>query len=161
MKKKILSALPTYIIAIAIPLGVGALSALLTYGNMDIYKEIVTPPLAPPSWLFPVAWTVLYILMGVSSGMIFGRRKDAPEAAGCGLKLYAASLFVNFFWSIIFFNLGAFLFAFIWLLLLIYLVVRSTLCYGKVKPVAAYLQIPYIVWLLFAAYLNGAIFILN
>ena len=161
MQKKLLKLLPTYLVAVAIPLGVGILSALLTAGNMDIYSEIARPPLAPPAWLFPVAWTILYTLMGVSSGLVYLERESAPEAARCGLGYYAASLFVNFFWSIIFFNMKSFLFALVWLLLLIYLVVKTVRCYAKVSPLAAYLQIPYIAWLIFAAYLNAAIYLIN
>lgn len=161
MWNKIKEHLPTYLIAIAIPLGVGILSALLTRESMDIYSEISTPPLAPPSWLFPIAWTILYTLMGISSAIVYINKEKNLPAARSGLLYYAVSLAVNFFWSIIFFNMRSFLLAFIWLLLLIYLVVRYVLQYSKVSRLSAYLEIPYIVWLLFAAYLNIAIYILN
>lgn len=148
-------------VAIAIPLAVGILSALFTRGNMNIYEEINRPPLSPPGMLFPIVWSVLYVLMGVSSGMVFHRREENPEAAASGLRYYAASLILNFGWSIIFFNLGSFLFAFIWLLVLLYTIVRTIICYYKVSPIAAYLQIPYAIWVAFAGYLNFVIWLLN
>ena len=156
-KKKI----SAYVIAIAIPLAVGALSALLTRGNMEIYGEINMPPLAPPGWPFPVVWTVLYVLMGVSSALVYLKRERNPESAKRGLTYYAVSLVFNFFWSIIFFNLERYFFAFLWLLVLLYLIVKTILSYRKVSPLAAYLQIPYAVWVAFAGYLNVAIWYLN
>lgn len=146
-----------YVISILIPLGVGIFSSLFTRGNMDIYSTINVPPLAPPSILFPIVWTILYILMGVSSGMIY----TSGQKNGRALTIYGISLFVNFLWSIIFFNLKAFLFAFIWLVLLIFLVAFTIVEYLKINKVAAYLQIPYLLWVAFAGYLSFGIFLLN
>lgn len=156
-KRKIL----TYVVAIAVPLAVGAVSALLTRGNMGIYQEVRTPPLSPPSVLFPVVWTLLYVLMGVSSGMIWTMRSDNPQKADTGICFYAVSLAFNFAWSIFFFNMRWFLFSFVWLLALLYLIVRTILSYRKISSVAAYLQIPYAVWVAFAGYLNVGIWFLN
>ena len=153
--------LKTYIIAIAIPLGVGLLSAFFTKDNMSLYSEIVTPPLAPPGWLFPIVWTLLYTLMGVSSALVYMNRMVNPEAARAGLTHYAISLIVNFAWSIIFFNVRAFTLALVWLALLLYLIIRTIISYHKVSPAAAYLQIPYALWVAFAGYLNFGIVILN
>ena len=161
MWERIKPYLKIYIIAIAIPIGVGLLSALFTRDNMGIYSEIETPPLSPPSWLFPIAWTLLYALMGVSSALVYINRGINPEAARAGLTHYAISLVVNFAWSIIFFNVRAFTLAFVWLLLLLYLIIRTVLSYRKVSPLAAYLQIPYIIWVAFAGYLNAGIVLLN
>ncbi len=161
MWERIKPYLKTYTIAIAIPLGVGLLSALITKDNMGLYSEIVTPPLAPPGWLFPIAWTLLYALMGVSSALVYMNRAINPEAARAGLTHYAISLIVNFAWSIIFFNARAFTLAFVWLILLLYLIIRTVISYHKVSPAAAYLQIPYAVWVAFAGYLNLGIVILN
>ena len=158
---KIKPYIPTYIVAIAIPLIVGILSALITKDNMDIYSELNTPPLAPPSWLFPIAWTLLYILMGISSAMVFLDRDKDFDSARCGLRYYAVSLVLNFGWSIIFFNARAFLFAFVWLLVLLFTIVKTIFCYRKVNPAAAYLQIPYALWVAFAGYLNAGIWLLN
>jgi len=151
----------TYAIAIAIPLAVGILSSLLTMNNMEIYSTLNTPPLAPPSILFPIVWTILYILMGISSGMVWLHREKYPKSADEGLSYYAMSLVFNFTWSIIFFNFRMFFLAFLWLLVLLYLIVRTILAYRKVSPTAAYLQIPYAVWVTFAGYLNFSIWYLN
>ncbi len=152
--------LKTYLISIGIALGVGGLSALLTMGNMDLYSEINSPPLAPPGWLFPVAWTVLYVLMGIGCAMIL--LTPAPSAKKeRAVAVYAASLVFNFGWSIIFFNLRAFFVAFAWLLILWALILATIVVYRPVNKTAAYLQIPYLLWVAFAGYLNLAIALLN
>lgn len=143
---------------ILIPLGVGGLAALLTTGNMDIYEKLEQPPLAPPSWLFPVVWTILYTLMGVSSYLVW---KSDSLLRKSSLKIYAAQLAVNFFWTIIFFNLKGYLFAFIWLLLLLVLIWFMILSFGRINKTAAYLQVPYLLWTFFAGYLNLGIYLLN
>lgn len=150
-----------FIISVAISLGVGILSALLTRGNMNIYEEVSTPPLSPPSFLFPVVWTVLYILMGISAAMVYNTRTSPLARRKETLTLYYVSLFFNFFWSIIFFNIRAFLFAFVWLLVLLALIILTIVKYYKINKTAAYLQIPYAVWVIFAGYLNFGIWILN
>ena len=155
--KKIIS----YIIAILIPLAVGGLSAFLSKENMDLYGIINQPPLAPPAWLFPVAWTILYILMGISSAIIYNQHGENPEAAADALRTYAFQLIVNFFWSIIFFNMRAYLFAFVWLVILWLLIISMIRKFYKISPAAAYLQIPYLLWVTFAGYLNLMIFLLN
>ncbi len=150
----------SYIIGVLIPLAVGALSALLTMGNMDLYAQgILKPPLAPPGWLFPVVWTILYALMGLGSAIIWLEPPSAERNRA--LNLYIAQLIVNFFWSLIFFNAQAFGFAALWLILLWVLVALMILQFWKVNRNAALLQIPYLIWLTFAAYLNIAIWILN
>ena len=151
----------TYAISIAAALAVGGVSALLTAGNMDIYSEIVNPPLAPPSVLFPIVWTLLYILMGISAAMIYLKKEENPTAVRNSLITYGISLFLNFFWSIIFFNMQSYLFAFIWILLLWISILLTVLQYRKISPLAAALQVPYLLWVTFAAYLNLAIFLLN
>ncbi len=157
MKEKIKS----YIISIVIALAVGGLSALITSGSMDIYSRINTPPLAPPSFLFPIVWTVLYILMGISAAMVYNDSSASMPQKKSALYTYSLSLIFNFFWSIIFFNKQWFLFAFIWLLVLLFLIVRTIMKYYKINPLAAFLQIPYLLWVAFAGYLNFAIWFLN
>lgn len=157
MKEKI----KTYLISIGIALAVGGLSAFFTRNSMNFYETIITPPLSPPSWLFPVVWTVLFVLMGISAAMIYLDRTASNPSKKSALYTYALSLAVNFFWSIIFFNLRAFLFAFVWLLLLLYLIIKTILKYYKINTLAAYLQIPYLLWVGFAGYLTFAIWILN
>lgn len=150
-----------YIISVAISLGVGIVSALLTRGNMNIYEEVSTPPLSPPSFLFPVVWTVLFVLMGISAAMVLTTGTSPLLKRKNALSVYGMSLFFNFFWSIIFFNLRAFLFAFVWLLVLLALIILTIVKYFKINRTAAYLQIPYALWVTFAGYLNLGIFILN
>lgn len=149
-----------YIISIGIALGVGILSGLLSMGSMEDYAMFITkPPLSPPGWLFPVVWTILYTLMGISAARVW-LTKDSV-ARSTGLNLYVAQLIVNFFWSLIFFNAQAFGFAAIWLLLLWVLVLLMILQFYKVDKLAALLQIPYLIWLTFAAYLNIGVWYLN
>ena len=151
----------TYIISILIALGVGGLSALLTSNNMNLYNEIITPPLSPPSILFPIVWTILYVLMGISSAMIYNQKEDYPKEVRNALIVYAINLFLNFTWSIIFFNFRAYFFAFIWLLLLWATILTMIVKFYNIKPTAGYLQIPYLLWVTFAGYLNLSIFLLN
>lgn len=146
----------TYLVSIAVPLLVGLLSTALTKDNMSIYRELPKPPLAPPAALFPIVWTVLYILMGVSSATTLVTKTEENEKyVRAGLEYYIVSLIFNFGWSIIFFNLSSYFIALVWLFVLLYTVIKTVLCYRKVSPISAYLQLPYIAWLVFAAYLNG------
>ena len=148
-----------YVISIAIALAVGGLSAVFTSGNMNMYDTLNRPPLSPPMWLFPVVWSVLFILMGVSSAMVYVK-KNETDVSGA-LKVYALQLIVNFFWSIIFFNMRAYLFAVVWLALLWILILIMIISFRKIKPLAGYLQIPYLVWVSFALYLTVMIYLLN
>ena len=151
----------TYVIAIALPLFVGALSALLTRKNMNIYEEINTPPLSPPGILFPIVWSILYVLMGISSAAVWLQKDGTKTAPARGLTFYAISLAFNFVWSIIFFNARAYLVAFLWLVALLLLIILTMVWYARVKKWTAVLQIPYLLWVTFAGYLNLAIVILN
>lgn len=150
-----------YVVSCLIALSTGGLSALLTSGNMNLYSEITKPALAPPSLLFPIVWTVLYILMGISAAMIYNIKKENTDATGNSLTVYGINLFLNFFWSIIFFNLRTFLFSFIWLVALWVVILIMIIKFYKTKPLAGILQIPYLLWVTFAGYLNLAIFLLN
>ena len=148
------------ILSIALPLAVGGLSALLTRGSMEHFSRLNQPPLSPPGWLFPVVWTALYILMGVASFLVW--RSPAPVAdKRKALGLYGAQLIVNFFWSVIFFSWGMYLFAFVWLLLLWLLVFACILYFYPIRPLSAYLVIPYLLWVSFAGYLNYGVYLLN
>lgn len=161
MQKEAIKKIKTFVIAILIPLAVGAASALITRGNMNIYDEIKTPPLSPPGILFPIVWTILYILMGISSAIIYINKEKAKKPAEKGLSYYALSLAFNFVWSILFFNFRIYLASFAWLLVLLALIICTILSYKKASRLAAYLQIPYAVWVIFAGYLNLAIWFLN
>ncbi len=156
MKKKILS----YVIGILIPLAVGGFSALLTKDNMDIYDTVVKPALAPPGILFPIAWSILYVLMGIGSALVFNAEVDARSKRKA-LILYGAQLFVNFFWSILFFNKRLFLASFLWLVLLWGLIVAMIASFYKIHKGTGLIQLPYLIWVTFAGYLNLAIYLLN
>lgn len=110
------------IFCIAIPLAVGGISALLTSNTMETFSTINKPPLSPPAWLFPVVWTILYVLMGIASYLVLTSEKPNRDA----LTTYAIQLAFNFFWSIIFFNFELYLLAFIWLVLLWLLILKTT-----------------------------------
>lgn len=144
------------IINLFISLGIGGLASFVTRDSMDIYKYIVLPPLAPPSWIFPVVWTILYILMAISATIVY--EKSSKTSA---LTLYGLQLIVNFIWPILFFNGRMFSAAFICLIILWILVLWMIIKFYKVRPIAAYLQIPYLIWLTFALYLNWNVFVLN
>ena len=150
-----------YIVSILLALGTGLLSSSLTNMNLDIYPQLAKPPLAPPSAVFPIVWTVLYILMGISAAMIYLGKSNSKIDVQNALSLYGASLIINFTWSIIFFGFQKYLFAFIWLIFLLFTIVRMLISFERLNKIAAYLQLPYIVWVIFAGYLNFAIYILN
>ncbi len=146
------------LIALAIPLAVGGLSALLS--GMGGYGDLNRPPLSPPGWVFPVVWTILYLLMGYASYRIY--TSDAPKKMKTGaLKLYFAQLAVNFLWPLIFFGLEWRLLAF-WVILLLWVLIYFTIKrFGQIDEIAADLLLPYILWVTFASYLNLGAYILN
>ena len=145
------------IISILIPIAIGALSALFS-NNMSSYATLVKPPLSPPSFIFPIVWTILFILMGISSYTVY---KSEDSNRNKALFIYGLQLIFNFFWSIIFFGFSQFLFALIWLIILIVIIIFMIVNFYKISPLSTYLQIPYLLWCLFATYLNFMIFVLN
>lgn len=141
---------------VALTEGVGLLSGLLSREGTARYGELMPQiPLAPPGWVFPVVWVVLFFLMGVSAARISAAPRS--QAKSRGLNLFISQLIVNFFWSPIFFNARAYGLALVWLLLLWVLVLGMILQFWKVDKTAAALQLPYLLWLTFAAYLNWAV----
>lgn len=148
----------TFIINLIIPLLVGGLSALLTRQQMETYMHLNKPLLSPPGWLFPIVWTFLYILMGISSYMIYISQDDRRENA---LIIYAFQLFINFCWPLFFFNLHNYFIALMILLVLIVTVIYMMILFKQINKTSFYLNIPYIIWLFFALYLNFMIFINN
>lgn len=142
------------IVSILIPVVLGSLIGVLI--DTSSYGYLLKPVLSPPSWLFPVMWTVLYILMGVSSYLV---SRDAGSSDV--LSVYGLQLFVNLMWSIIFFVFNFYLVSFVWLLILDALVIYMIFKFYKINRVSAYLQFPYLIWILFASYLNLGIYILN
>lgn len=148
------------IVFMALPLAVGFISSMLTRNAMVSFSEMNKPMLAPPAWLFPVAWTVLYLMMGAASYLVF--ISDADRRLKCiSLAIYGGQLIFNFFWSIIFFSFKEYMFAFVWLVVLWIMVLMMMLLYLKISKAAAYMTIPYLAWLTFAGYLNLSIYMLN
>lgn len=148
------------IICIAIPLLIGSLSAFLTRDSMTTFSRVIKPPLSPPGILFPIVWTVLYTLMGIASYLIISS-DAAKEDVQNAIFVYALQLGINFFWSIFFFNLQWYLFSFFWLLLLWTFILYTIVVFYRISKPAAYLLIPYLLWVTFAGYLNLGIAILN
>lgn len=146
--------------SIALPLLVGAVAGFLTRNAMKDFEALNQPPLSPPGWIFPIVWTILYVLMGISAYLI--KVADAPEEEiDDALTLYRYQLIVNFLWPVFFFNFGWYLLAFVWLILLWILVIMMIKMFSKISKPAAYLNIPYLLWLTFAAYLNFGVWWLN
>lgn len=149
----------TYVIAIAIPLAVGALAGFLTRDGVDALQEIQQSALTPPPIVFPVVWTILYSLMGVSLARIW----LAPEsmARSRGLSLFLFQLIFNFFWSLFFFNMQLFGFSLLWIIALWVLILLMIFAFYQVDKIAAWLQIPYLLWVSFATYLTWQVWRLN
>lgn len=148
------------IIFALVSLAAGGLSAILIHNNADAYYALKKPSLSPPGWVFPIVWTGIYILMSAGAGLVLSAPRKAnrkPLAIG----FYAVQLAANFLWSVLFFKLELYKTAFVWLIFLLFLVIVMTVSFGRVSKWAWVLQLPYIVWLIFAAYLNLSISILN
>ena len=148
------------LLCVAIPLAVGGLSAFLTRDAMKSFSQLEQPPLSPPMWVFPVVWSILYVLMGLGSYLVWNS-SDRRGEKGKALCVYGAQLAFNFLWTIFFFNCGWYLFAFAWLVALWGLILWMIFSFRKVDTPAALLQIPYLLWTAFAAYLNLGIWMLN
>ncbi len=147
-------------ICLAVPLAVGAAAALLTMGGMGDYASMAKPPLSPPAWVFPVAWTALYLLMGLASWQITGANASEDQKQ-MALSLYAVQLAANFLWPLLFFGLGRYFLAFLWLLVLLLLVLLTWRQFRRLDRRAGALLVPYVLWLCFAVYLNLGVVVLN
>lgn len=147
------------IFCLALPLGVGGLSALLS-GGMDVYSVLNKPPLAPPGWLFPVVWTALYLLMGYASYRILESGADQQEIRKAW-TWYLLQLLANFIWPLLFFGQMLLLTSLLWLIVLWVLILMTIRAFSKIDELAGDLLIPYILWVTFAAYLNLGFFLLN
>ena len=151
-----MSKLKIYVQSILIPVALGTVVGFLTAGSMD-YQALQKPAFAPPGFLFPIVWSILYILMGVSYGILSEKSLVDDNTR----LLYYGQLFVNLMWPVAFFVFKWRLFAFIWILLLDALVVAMAVSFYRRKKSAGLLQIPYILWVVFASYLNLGIVLLN
>lgn len=145
------------ILCLAVPLGVGGLSAFVTQAGMEAFQMLNKPALTPPEWLFPLVWTVLYILMGLGSYLVLTSGKPDRTA----LAVYGLQLAFNFLWSVFFFGLGWYLFSFFWLIFLWFLIFAAMLLFRKSSRAAGWLMLPYLLWVAFAGYLNFSIYLMN
>lgn len=150
----------TLIIAVLVPLLTGGLASLISQDSMKDFEMLNQPPMSPPSWLFPVVWTILYVLMGIASYLVFTSQGDIKERKKA-LIFYIIQLFFNFTWTIIFFKLENYLFAFIWIVVLWVLILITTIKFFGVNKCAGWLMLPYLLWVAFALYLNLGVFLLN
>ena len=155
MKK--IKIIPLIINAI-IPLLIGGLSALIVGDNFGMFSSVQSAPLSPPASLFPVVWSILYILLGVSFYFVKNQSDCNNEII---TRVYILNLVLNFFWSIIFFNLRAYLSAFVWIILLVFSTILLITEFYKCNKLAGLMNIPYLLWLLFASYLSLSVYLLN
>lgn len=146
------------IVCLAIPLATGGLSAFLSRKGMKGFGSLRQPPLSPPMWLFPVVWTVLFLMMGLASWLVLREKRKPRDGA---LTAYGVQLFFNFFWSLLFFRWGLFFPALLWLAVLWGLIVWTALLFRRLRPAAGWLMLPYLLWVSFAAYLNAGVWLLN
>lgn len=175
MKSKKISKTLVYIVSIAAALAAGGISSVFAMSAMEEYGALKQPPLAPPSWLFPVVWTILFVLMGVSAARIYiigrqdrsggtvrcGDDSNIGGQAACALRIYLVQLILNMLWTPLFFTLNLRLAAFVLLVMLLITVIVMTCRFFKLDKVSGILMLPYIAWLLFAGYLNLGTYILN
>jgi len=150
----------TYAFWIVLCEAVGLIAGLLIRDSVEIYAQTIhKPPLSPPAILFPIVWTILYALMGISAARI--RLTPISPQQRKATNLFIAQLTMNFFWPLFFFNLQAFGFSLLWLILLLALVALLTFHSFKLDKLAGWLLIPYLAWLIFAIYLNAGVWVLN
>ncbi|MBP3635767.1 MAG: tryptophan-rich sensory protein [Bacilli bacterium] len=137
---------------------IGTIPSVFVFGNMSSYELLNKPALSPPGLVFPIAWTILYILMGISIYRIMmsdNKRKNDAKL------IYFIQLVINALWTPIFFGFNEYFLAFLWIIMLILLVITMIMIFFKIDKISSYLNIPYLLWLLFASYLNFGIFVLN
>ena len=157
MKKRRIAVYGFWILATE---AVGALSAWLTREDMRYFRDrVIQPPLSPPAILFPIVWGILYLLMGVGMARVVLSVQSRERTNG--MQIYLLQLAVNFIWSIVFFHLRSYLLALAVLMLLLGLILWMIHRFRQVDKPAARLQIPYLLWVCFAAYLNAGIYLLN
>lgn len=146
------------ITSLAISLGIGVISAIITTSGMESFNKATKPPLTPPGFLFPVVWTILFILMGISAYIIYESDSKHKSPA---LTVYATQLAVNFMWPIFFFFMQKYLLSFIWIVLLWALIIIMITLFAQINKLSAWLQVPYLLWVTFASYLTFGVYLLN
>ena len=141
---------------IILPIALGGLVGLIIYQFMD-YNTLQKPPLSPPGFIFGIVWSILYLLMGIAYGMLVYKGKSDAEVS----KIYLTQLIVNLIWPILFFVFKLRLFSSIWIIILLILVISMVIKFYKKDKIISYSQIPYLLWIMFATYLNIGVHILN
>jgi tryptophan-rich sensory protein len=144
--------------SIGISLFIGGLAGFFTRNSMSLYQTLEKPPLSPPGWIFPIVWTILYILMGISAYIIYESQDPMRDNA---LKIYSAQLVINFTWSIVFFLMQNYWLAFAILVILWILIIMMIVQFYQINKTAGLLQVPYLLWVTFAGYLNLMIALSN
>lgn len=149
------------VLCVAVPLGGGLIISLLTRNAQEIFGQLNQPPLSPPAWLFPVAWSILYVLMGLACFFIYYYGTQKPEDRKCALITYGIQLVLNFVWSLVFFNARQYYIAFAILVVMWILIIVTMVKSSRVSKLALACLVPYVLWVTFAGYLNIMIAILN
>lgn len=143
---------------IIITILIGTLPSIFIFKNMNVYGQLNKPPFSPPSIVFPIFWTIFYILMGISIYRIVQKNpKDVSEAK----LIYYVQLITNALWTPIFFGFKEYFLAFLWIIMLIVFVSAMIIKFYKIDKISSYIQVPYLIWLIFAAYLNFGVVVLN
>ena len=154
------SKLKVFAFWIILTLAVGGLAGFIIRDGVDVYtQDVIKPPLSPPQVVFPVVWSVLYVLMGAAAAFVWltGPSDDRTKA----IWIYCIQLAFNFFWSIIFFNFKNYGFAFLWLCVLWLLILWTSLLFARCDKKAGYMLLPYLMWVAFAGYLNFGVWAIN
>jgi len=150
--------LKPFIVSVISILVISGLIGWITSGSMAAYEAVQKSSLTPPSFVFPIVWTILYVLMGIGAAMIY--QSDSPKKK-TALRIFIIQLLINYTWSILFFNLQLYGLAFFWLLLLWALIIAMIVWFWSINQKAALLQIPYLIWVTFAGYLAFVVWMLN
>ena len=153
-----------YIISLLFTFGIALLSNLLMGDSAEIYNNITKPPFAPPSVAFGIVWPILYVLMAIAAGLIYTSKCDTAQCEAdknTAIRLYIIQLIVNAIWPLLFFRFELFVFSFIWIAILWVMICKMVVQFYKINKTAAYLIIPYLLWVTFAGYLNLMIAALN
>ena len=150
----------TLVVCLLFPLIAGGVSGFLTRNGMETFAYLNKPPLSPPGIVFTIVWTVLYLMMGLASWLVL-TSGERPEQIRQALFFYVVQLIVNVLWPVFFFSLGWYLFSFFWLLLLFLLILVVIWLFSDLSQTAAWVMVPYLIWTVFAGYLNLGVYLLN
>ena len=153
------SRIAAYALWIALAEGVGALAGWVTRAGAEYFNtQIEHPPFTAPAWAFPVAWAILYALMGIGAARVYLSRKSASRSRT--LTVFVVQLVVNFFWPVLFFNVEAFGLSLVWLGALFVISAAMAFAFRRIDDAAGALQIPYLIWLGYAAYINAGVWLM-